>query len=162
MADTVDVLTVEEHEVERLVAGVHHDPHTLLGGSVRKDSAGRHWVVIRGWRPEAVAMDLLLDDQRVQMERIHQAGLFAAALPGDGVPDYRLEVRYREDLTVIIEDPYRFWPTVGELDLYLFGEGRHEGLWRVLGSHPRVHEGVAGASFAVWAPNARSVRVVGE
>jgi 1,4-alpha-glucan branching enzyme len=109
-----------------------------------------------------VAVDLLIDDQRLPMERIHPAGLFAAALPGDGVPDYRLEVRYREVLTVTIEDPYRFWPTVGELDLYLFGEGRHEGLWRILGAHPGMHQGVAGTSFAVWAPNARSVRVVGD
>ncbi len=59
-------------------------------------------------------------------------------------------------------DATGFAPTLGELDLHLIGEGRHRHLWRVLGAHPRVHEGVSGTSFAVWAPNARSVRVVGD
>ncbi|TMD98398.1 MAG: 1,4-alpha-glucan branching enzyme, partial [Chloroflexi bacterium] len=79
----------------------------------------------------------------------------------DQLPDYRLEVAHPEH-RVVIDDPYRFWPTLGDLDLHLFGEGRHEALWRSLGCHPRVHQGVAGCSFAVWAPNARSVRVVGD
>jgi 1,4-alpha-glucan branching enzyme len=60
------------------------------------------------------------------------------------------------------DDAYRSWPTLGELDLHLFGEGRHRRLWEVLGAHPRVHDGMAGVSFAVWAPNARAVRVVGD
>ena len=59
-------------------------------------------------------------------------------------------------------DPTSFPPTVGELDLHLFGEGRHERLWEALGAHPRVHEGVAGTSFAVWAPRASAVRVAGD
>ncbi len=66
------------------------------------------------------------------------------------------------DLTYRFDDPYGSWPTIGELDLHLFGEGRHRRLWEVLGAHPRVHDGLAGTSFAVWAPNARAVRVVGD
>ena len=163
MPSTVDVsLTIDDGEAAGLIAGLHHDPHTLLGASLAVDSAGRRCVLVRGWRPEAVAMAVLIGDERAEMERIHPAGLFATALPGDSVPDYRLEVSYRDGLVVIVEDPYRFWPTVGELDLHLFGEGRHEGLWRHLGAHPRVHQGVAGTSFAVWAPNAQAVRVVGD
>ena len=65
-------------------------------------------------------------------------------------------------MTYRFDDPYRSWPTIGELDLHLFGEGRHRRLWEVLGAHPRVHEDLAGVSFAVWAPNARAVRVVGD
>jgi len=60
------------------------------------------------------------------------------------------------------EDPYRFLPTVGELDLHLIGEGSHRRLWEVLGAHPRTVDGVAGVAFAVWAPNARRVSVVGD
>jgi 1,4-alpha-glucan branching enzyme len=59
-------------------------------------------------------------------------------------------------------EPWSFWPTLGDLDLHLIGEGRHERLWQVLGAHPRVHQGVDGTAFAVWAPAARSVRVVGD
>ena len=128
MTSAVDVsLTIDDGEAARLTAGLHHDPHAVLGGSLTVDSAGRPCVLIRAWRPEAVAMAVLIGDERAEMERIHPAGLFATALPGDGVPDYRLEVSHRDGVVVIVEDPYRFWPTVGELDLHLFGEGRHEG-----------------------------------
>jgi 1,4-alpha-glucan branching enzyme len=80
---------------------------------------------------------------------------------GSKVAAYQLEVRYRSG-TFTLDDPYRFLPTVGELDLHLFGEGRHQRLWDKLGAHEREVDGVAGTAFAVWAPNARSVRVVGD
>ena len=60
------------------------------------------------------------------------------------------------------EDPYRFWPTIGDLDLHLFSEGKHEHIYRVLGAHCCEHEGVAGVRFATWAPNAQRVSVVGD
>ena len=63
---------------------------------------------------------------------------------------------------VTADDPYRYWPTLGPLDLHLLAEGRHEGLWRHLGAQVRVHQGTPGTSFAVWAPGARAVRVVGD
>ena len=75
---------------------------------------------------------------------------------------YRLRARYSDATVVELEDPYRFRPTVGDVDLHLLGEGRHRRLWEMLGAHPRTHEGVAGTAFAVWAPGARSVRVVGD
>jgi 1,4-alpha-glucan branching enzyme len=77
------------------------------------------------------------------------------------IPAYRLEVAYG-DRTFTIDDPYRFWPTIGELDHHLLGEGGHERLWQKLGAHEMVVDGVAGTAFAVWAPNARAVRVVGD
>jgi 1,4-alpha-glucan branching enzyme len=102
--------------------------------------------------------------QRIPMTRIHPAGVFEAEVP-PGTDHYRLEADYGQlpyVSTFVFEDPYRAWPTVGELDLHLFGEGRHRRLWEVLGAHPRVHDGVAGTAFAVWAPNAQAVRVVGD
>ena len=146
-------------DVERIVAVEHHDPHAVLGHHHIDD--GRPRVVIRAWRPDAVAVSVVRGDDRVAMERVHPLGLFAVILDAEAIPDYRLEVAHPEH-RVVIDDPYRFWPTLGDLDLHLFGEGRHEALWRSLGCHPRVHQGVAGCSFAVWAPNARSVRVVGD
>jgi 1,4-alpha-glucan branching enzyme len=98
------------------------------------------------------------------MTRVHPAGLFEAPIP-DGAPSYRLEAEYDQHGTTItfdFDDPYRSWPTLGDMDLHLFGEGRHHRLWEVLGAHPRCHDGMDGVSFAVWAPNAQAVRVVGD
>ena len=119
-------------------------------------------MIVRAFRPEAAGVTVVLDNgARVPARRLDQDGLFEAELAGGPEPSYRLEVAY-DDRTYTVDDPYRFWPTLGDLDLHLFGEGTHRALWRHLGAHPRVHEDVAGTAFAVWAPNARAVRVVGE
>ena len=149
-------------DVERLVSGQHHDPHHLLGPHPGRDGEGHDRVVIRGWRPDAVGVVILAGGQRIRMHRVHPSGLFAGALEGADVPDYRLETTYPDGTVVAADDPYRFWPTLGPLDLHLLAEGRHEGLWRHLGAQVRVHQGTSGTSFAVWAPGARSVRVVGD
>ena len=93
---------------------------------------------------------------------MHPAGVFAGVVDGPGIPDYRLEVTYPDGVVVVLDDPYRYWPTLGELDLHLLAEGRHEGLWHHLGAQVREHQGTSGTSFAVWAPGARAVRVVGD
>jgi 1,4-alpha-glucan branching enzyme len=139
--------------VADLVAGHHGDPHQLLG---------LHDGVVRAYRPSAVEMEVVLPDgATVPMRQIHQAGVFEAEVPGD-VTVYRLRVRHPDGQEATFDDPYRFWPTVGEIDLHLFGEGKHHRLHQFMGAHRRVHQDVEGVSFAVWAPNARSVRVVGD
>ena len=95
--------------------------------------------------------------------RVHDGGVFAGVV--DGAPtDYRLEVTYGTQ-TFTVDDPYRWLPTLGDVDLHLIGEGRHENLWEVLGAHVRTYDTpggpVTGTSFAVWAPSARGVRVDG-
>jgi 1,4-alpha-glucan branching enzyme len=146
-------------DIERLVAGELGDPHALLGS----DPDGKGMVTIRGWRPGAVSMTLLLEDaQQLEMQQVHQGGVFSAEVPGTESPAYRYRVRYPDGSSWDVDDPYRFWPTIGDLDLHLFGEGRHFHLWRVLGAQHRQHQGTWGTSFAVWAPNARSVRVIGD
>ncbi len=148
-------------ELAALAAGELTDPHSLLGP--HPSGAG---TVVRAWQPDAVAVSLLLDgDRRVAMEQLHPAGAFSAVLEDVSRPDelsYRFEVTYAGDATFVLDDPYRFWPTLGDLDLHLFGEGRHHALWRHLGAHPRRHQGADGTALAVWAPGARSVRVVGD
>ncbi|MDP9072921.1 MAG: 1,4-alpha-glucan branching enzyme, partial [Actinomycetota bacterium] len=146
-------------ELELIVAGEHSDPHRVLG---------RHDGMVRAYRPDATAMAVLIGDDpatKVEMDRIHPAGVFEADLPS-GTDHYRLQADYgppgAPTATVTVEDPYAAWPTLGELDLHLIGEGRHHRLWTVLGAHLRTHQGVTGVSFAVWAPNARAVRVVGD
>jgi 1,4-alpha-glucan branching enzyme len=151
-------------ELDLVVAGEHGDPHRVLG---------LHDGKVRAYRPDAVAMRVVLEKAgdgsngpatQVEMTRIHPAGVFEASVPKD-TTRYGLEADYGEPGSVVtyeFDDPYRAWPTLGEIDLHLIGEGRHRKLWQVLGAHPRVHEGMAGTAFAVWAPNARAVRVVGE
>ncbi|MDP9387372.1 MAG: 1,4-alpha-glucan branching protein GlgB [Actinomycetota bacterium] len=145
--------TPVDDDVVRLVEGVHADPHRVLGP---------HDGVVRAWRPGALAMRLLAPDaEPVPMREVHPAGVFEGPDPGRRAA-YRLEATYESGATYVYEDPYRFWPTLGDVDLHLMGEGRHRHLWRVLGAHVRTHEGSHGTSFSVWAPSARSVRVVGD
>ncbi|HEV2767759.1 MAG TPA: 1,4-alpha-glucan branching protein GlgB [Acidimicrobiales bacterium] len=139
-------------DLERLLAGEHSNPHRLLG---------LHDGQIRALRPDAVALRVLLaGGAEIDMERTHDAGLWVAEVPAAPAA-YRFEIRHAGG-AVVMDDPYRFEPTLGELDLHLLGEGKHRRLWQVLGAHPRQVDGVTGTSFAVWAPNARSVRVVGD
>jgi 1,4-alpha-glucan branching enzyme len=157
----VRTLAQVAHEVDLLVAGRLRDPHSLLGAHVLD---GR--VVVRAWLPGgAEGVSVMFPEQRVEAHQVHPAGLWEAdAGPGGpgAVPAYRLAVRWPGDHVEERDDPYRFWPTLGDLDLYLFGEGRHESLWRIMGARPMTHQGTDGVAFAVWAPNARAMRVVGE
>jgi 1,4-alpha-glucan branching enzyme len=153
--------TAIDLDIERLVAGRLRDPHSLLGAHA---VGGR--LLVRAWVPgPAEAVTVVFAEREVGARRLHRAGLWEAdggpAAPGS-VPAYRLTIAWPGGVTEERDDPYRFWPTLGDVDLYLFGEGRHESLWQVLGAHVRTHQGVDGVAFAVWAPNARSVRVVGE
>ncbi len=142
-----------------IAEGLHSDPHRVLG---------KHGTVVRAFRPGAQAMRVIVgsdgSSKPVDMVRVHGQGVFEGSID-PRVEDYELEADYVDgDQTITYRycDPYRAWPTLGDLDLHLFGEGRHHRLWEVLGAHPRVHGGMAGVSFAVWAPNARAVRVVGD
>ncbi|WP_436891960.1 1,4-alpha-glucan branching protein GlgB [Nocardiopsis dassonvillei] len=151
-------------EIDRLVDGHHHDPHSVLG--VHAQGRG---TVVRVLRPHAVEVHLELSGgERVRTEHLHR-GVFTARVPAKklGSPaDYRVAARYEEGAEHVVADPYRFTPTLGDLDLHLIGEGRHEELWRALGAHTRTLETgageVSGTSFTVWAPNARGVRLVGD
>ena len=102
-------------------------------------------------------------DGGAPVELAHRAsGLFEAVLAGAPCRGYERRGRATTTYTVHGRDPYSFLPTLGELDLHLVGEGRHEALWERLGAHLREIDGAAGVAFAVWAPSARSVSVVGD
>ena len=145
-------------EVAALVAGEHREPHRVLGVHPTEGGA-----VVRVWRPDASRVEVLVGDHPpVEAERTHDAGLFEVPLVSPPkAADYRLRVTYGER-SFTQYDAYAFWPTFGDIDLHLAGEGRHEELWRRMGAQPADVDGVAGTSFAVWAPNARSIRVVGD
>ncbi|WP_405560702.1 1,4-alpha-glucan branching enzyme [Streptomyces canus] len=139
----------------RLLAGAHHDPHALLGAH---PVAGG--IVFRALRPFARAVSVVTDGERRRLAS-EGDGLFSGLLPLDTIPDYTLVVAYA-DGEQEVHDPYRFLPALGDTDLHLIREGRHEQLWKALGAEPMTHEGVTGTRFTVWAPNAQGVRVAGE
>ncbi|MFF4854305.1 1,4-alpha-glucan branching enzyme [Streptomyces rubiginosohelvolus] len=139
----------------RLLAGDHHAPHDVLGAHPTPGG-----VLVRALRPFARTVTVLATGLRAALHDDGD-GFFSGVLPVPQVPAYRLEVAY-DDNTVEVEDPYRFWPAIGDLDLHLIGEGRHEELWRALGAEPMEHQGVAGTRFTLWAPNARGVRITGD
>jgi 1,4-alpha-glucan branching enzyme len=157
---TSDHLRPDAVALQRLLAGVHHDPHSILGAH----EYGDHTVirVMRPWAKEVVA---LIGGERYPFSHV-ESSVFAVAVPFTGLIDYRLEVSYDDGAVITVADPYRFLPSLGEVDLHLFSEGRHERLWEVLGAHPRsftTPDGeVNGVSFAVWAPNAKGVSLIGD
>ncbi|MGW8064134.1 1,4-alpha-glucan branching enzyme [Streptomyces ziwulingensis] len=136
----------------RLLAGAHHDPHALLGAHPVPGG-----VAFRALRPFAREVGVVVDGERHALVS-EGDGLFSGVLPLPRVPAYTLVVSYPEGEQET-HDPYRFLPALGELDLHLIAEGRHEQLWRALGAEPMAHGGVAGTRFTVWAPNAQGVRV---
>src|ERR1019366_2506876 len=177
---------VARDEIDRIFGGVHHDPHSILGAH-----PGPGGVTVRALRPLAATVTAVLPDgRRFPMAHVYQ-GVFAATLPLSEVPDYRIAVAYpghadggtaggspagaaravaaqaaaAQPGTVLLpetvtDDPYRHLPSLGEIDLPLIAEGRHEQLWQALGA--RFRPEAAGTAFAVWAPNARGVRVIGD
>ena len=161
-ANTLPDLDV--HYVGRVSGGAHHDPHSLLG--VHPHEGG--WV-IRALRPLAKSVSAELGAKK-SLELTHlEFGVWQGFVAAKTKPDYRILTTYAgegEDTTWLADDPYRHLPTLGELDLHLIGEGRHEELWLALGSHIHAIKDSIGTSrgvkFAVWAPNAQAVRVVGD
>ena len=157
-------LAPDPSDLHRLLSGTHHDPHAILGAHEYVDHT-----VIRAFRPHAIGITALVGDQRYPLQHI-DSGLFAVALPFVDLIDYRLEIGYPSETgetdVHVVADAYRFLPTLGEVDLHLFAEGRHERLWEVLGAHPRAFttaDGVVnGVSFAVWAPNAKGISLIGD
>ncbi|HEY5223302.1 MAG TPA: 1,4-alpha-glucan branching protein GlgB [Microbacteriaceae bacterium] len=149
-----------------LAEGRYHDPHAVLGQHVVAAEGVRDPVtVIRVLRPLAEVVSAVTNTgARISLGHIgHGVWQGLSVL---GPDDYLIEARYPHAPTWTEDDPYRYAPSIGELDLHLIGEGRHERLWDVLGAHYREHAGVmasiAGTSFAVWAPNARAVRLIGD
>ncbi|WP_322099680.1 1,4-alpha-glucan branching protein GlgB [Aquibaculum arenosum] len=149
----------DTHAVAALVAGRHGDPFALLG-----PHAVAEGLVIRVLRPDVekvFAIEPGEGDVLAELDRRHARGFFEGLLADTPASQgYRLRCEQKGAVWEE-EDCYRFPSTFGELDLHLLGEGRHHQLYKVLGAHPLVYEGVAGTRFAVWAPNASRVSVVG-
>ncbi|HRC00619.1 MAG: 1,4-alpha-glucan branching protein GlgB [Dermatophilaceae bacterium] len=152
----------DESALFAFLEGRHSQPHDLMG-----HHQGPGGLTVTAFRPLAKNVRVRLADDRI-MELSHvRGGIWSATAPGvTSTQDYRLLVSYDDGVEHEQDDPYRFAPTLGQIDRHLINEGRHEQLWTVLGSHIREYGGplgtVRGTSFAVWAPNATAVHVVGD
>ncbi|MCU0838186.1 MAG: 1,4-alpha-glucan branching protein GlgB [Rhodospirillales bacterium] len=160
MTSTVDA------DIDRVVKGDSGDPFAVLGmHTERRD--GRNILVVRAFLPQArrvAVVDAATGEPVADLPLVREQGFFAGAIDGRTQPfRYRLRILpHGSEEMADVEDPYRFGPVLGELDIHLLVEGTHLRAFEKLGSHPMVVDGVAGASFAVWAPNARRVSVIGD
>ena len=163
MENPDSVFQVPAADRNLLLAGEHHEPHRVLGAHPAEID-GRHGVLVRAFHPDATAIWCIPKDaDAIALDRVGPGGLFACLLPDARLPLlYHLRFQSPNGDTWEIVDPYRFLPTLGEMDLHLFGEGTHRRLWDCLGAHVRRVDGIDGVSFAVWAPGAKSVSVVGD
>jgi 1,4-alpha-glucan branching enzyme len=146
----------DDRLLEDIVRGRLSDPFAVLGMHGTPPT-------LRVFAPDAAEVDVLDAKGKVlaAMERIHPEGVFEAVFKRRKSPfAYRLRCRAGEHEWER-HDPYSLPPVLGEMDEYLMAEGRHEELWTRLGARPMTHEGLTGTAFAVWAPNARRVSVVG-
>ena len=150
----------EAEGLQLLAESRHHSPHSILG--LHQD--GKDWV-IRALRP--FAKSVTAKGKKDSFELTHRfGGVWEYQGKGKLPGDYRLTATYESAPDWVSDDPYRYLPMIGDLDLHLIGEGRHEQLWQALGAHFIEQKDslgdTSGVSFKVWAPNAQAVRVVGD
>ena len=157
-----------DRDVVLLVRAENRDPFRLLGPHIVEEGEQKR-LVVRGFLPRAIEVSVLLEGHGdpIPAVRVHSDGLFEAALPAyPHLPispsRYRWRVVEQGQPTREFHDSYAFPPLLSDFDLYLIGEGTHYLKYEKVGAHPVVVEGIAGVQFAVWAPNAMRVSVVGD
>lgn len=148
---------MNSNDVQNIIEGTHPDPFSVLGLHV---SDGQQRICV--FRPGVDAVTVIDPSSSAEILILEHldGGVFAAQIDGVERFTYRLKITRAGD-EWIEDDPYRFGAVIGEMDEYLIGEGAHKNLWRVLGAHLMQIDGVKGTHFALWAPNASRVAVVG-
>ncbi|MFV0338217.1 MAG: 1,4-alpha-glucan branching protein GlgB [Chthoniobacterales bacterium] len=156
---------LSDDDLYPLIEARHRDPFRLLGVKGGQDSSSR---VLRVFKPNAQSVRVkLTSDRTLDLLKVNDVGLFELDLQNvadiDGsAHSYKLELSSHDGATWTETDAYAFGPVLGEMDIHLFNEGNHYDIHRKLGAHIIEHEGVTGCHFAVWAPNAQRVSVVGD
>lgn len=152
-------MNLDAHELQAISEGRFHNPHSYLG----LHHEGKKWV-IRAHRPFAKSVTAKTKKDSYSLEHVY-GGIWEISGTGK-IADYRLVAEYENAPAWESDDPYRYLPKLGDLDIHLIGEGRHEQLWQALGAHFLESSDslgdTSGTSFKVWAPNASAVRVVGD
>ncbi|MCT1954971.1 MULTISPECIES: 1,4-alpha-glucan branching protein GlgB [Dermabacter] len=163
MSAPLPLLPASEHELGSVATGSYYSPHSILG--LHEYEGGYTIRTLKPFADQVVALVRLENGERLEIELHHEYnGIFSAAFeaPNSPIMLHRLRVTWPGGGTEIVDEPYRFLPTISDFDLHLIREGRHEELWRALGAHVRTLDGIQGTSFTVWAPNAAAVQVIGD
>ena len=153
-------------EIEAIVGATHREPRSVLGYHEFARAGEQPIALVRVLEPDAAEVSIFWEDEAPAaarpLKRLHVGGLYEGRIPfRRPLVPYRLKVRYKDGHELVKHDPYFFAPQLSDFDLYLFAEGNHYRIWAKLGAHPTTLEGLAGTRFAVWAPNAQRVSVVG-
>ena len=155
--------TISAEQVESVIRNLHHDPFQILGPHEIEVNGSKNWVV-RAFVPDSTEVYLFNPGtgEEYPMRSAHNQHFFEVVLPGHKeIFMYQYRIVAMNGHERFVHDPYFFLPQMGELDLYLFGQGNHHKIYEKLGAHPMEVNGVKGVYFAVWAPNARNVSVIG-
>lgn len=153
---------MEENELKKIVDSEHYNPHNFLGMH-QEILNSKPVVIVRCFLPRAQKVSVIdINLKKYPMEKIDDAGVFQVNIGNKKIFDYQLEVTDYDGNTQKIFDPYSFEPVISDFDLFLFGEGNHYKIFDKLGAHPLQIKNVSGVNFAVWAPNAKRVSVIGD
>ncbi|OGW29159.1 MAG: 1,4-alpha-glucan branching enzyme [Nitrospirae bacterium GWC2_42_7] len=150
---------VSKEDINLIVGGNHHDPFSVLGMHAEKNS-----IEVRAFLPEAEDAWIIneISKEEYSMQRVHKHGFFNAAFQKKGEFPYSIKIKTLDGKSIKFKDTYFFGQVLTEYDLYLIGEGNHYRNFEKLGAHITVISSTKGVHFAVWAPNARRVSVVGD
>ncbi|MBN1479213.1 1,4-alpha-glucan branching protein GlgB [candidate division KSB1 bacterium] len=156
--------TVTEYDVEQIAQNLHHDPFHILGPHKEKIGRSEKWVV-RAWLPDAheVYVREPRSQKETKMQPVFNEHFFEAIMHDwQELPNYQYRIIAHNGHERFVHDSYFFLPQITDEDMYLFGMGDHHKIYEKLGAHLMNVDGVAGVNFAVWAPNARNVSVIGD
>jgi 1,4-alpha-glucan branching enzyme len=151
---------VNPRDIELICSAHHGDAFSVLGPHAQQGG-----VSVRAFLPGAQqvqVLDAATGEPLGTLEKRHADGFFEQVLALPALAPYRLQVQWNDGQTAVLDDPYRFGPVLGATDIWLLGEGSHLRPYEILGANQREMDGVAGTSFAVWAPNASCVSVIGD
>ncbi|NJL91098.1 MAG: 1,4-alpha-glucan branching enzyme [Coleofasciculaceae cyanobacterium SM2_1_6] len=150
-------------QIDRIVGNQHHNPFEILGPHALEENGITTWVV-RAYLPKATAVVVILPEEKLEypMYSVHHPQFFECKIENSQLSNYQFRIQ-EGDREKIIYDPYAFKsPQLTDFDLYLFGEGNHHRIYEKMGAHLTEIEGVAGVYFALWAPSARNVSLLGD
>jgi 1,4-alpha-glucan branching enzyme len=149
-------------DIERIIQTEHSDPHSVLGAhpvQINRQTG----LILRLFHPDAISAEVLVGEETIPTQRLESQGIFWLWMPGRSLPmEYKVRFHFHGSATWTVDSPYRFMPTLGDQDLHYLGEGKHYNLYDKMGAHPRQIDGIPGVSFAVWAPNAKRVSLIGD
>jgi len=155
-------MTISPDQIDRIVSNQHHDPFEILGCHQISENGQSVWAV-RAYLPNAERVSVLCPEQRQEypMVSVHHPHFFECHIPVAELNNYQLKI-FENGHERVIYDPYAFRSSkLTDFDIHLFAEGNHHRIYEKLGAHLLTVDGVSGVYFAVWAPNARNVSVIG-